>query len=109
MSVGEPGWPVSMITVVSVAVLLSRSGSAAREVTLPVLLSVPIATGVTLIRTVASAPAFRLSIWHVTVPDDAVHEPSCVFAERNVAVAGSGSTRRTVWAVSGPAFSTTIV
>src|SRR5882724_8582404 len=65
----------------TVDVLLARLGSGSLAFTPAALEMVPLAVGVTLIVTVAPAPAARLPREQVTVPEDWLHEPWLALAE----------------------------
>src|SRR5262245_58781213 len=91
------------------AVLLAEFGSAVLSVAVAVLVSAPIAFGLTTIVTVALALADKDPIPHVTTPADCEQLPAVELAETKVTFAGNVSLSVTPAASDGPRFVTTTV
>src|SRR5690242_17209929 len=109
MSAAEP------ITVVSVALLLPGTGSVVVEVTVAVLLIVPVVEGaIATVRVKTALPTAMLAFVQVMVPPaptaGVVHDqPAGEESATNVVPAGSVSERLTLAAELGPALLTVMV
>jgi hypothetical protein len=90
--------------VVTLAVLLAEFASGVLLDTVALLVTLPTLFGVTVIVTVADAPAARPPRLHVTLPDEFPHDPCEAEADLNVTLLGSVSVTVTPDAAPGPLF-----
>src|SRR6266481_6748292 len=92
--------------IVTLELLLPTWGSGWSPLTVAVLVTLPVAVGITLIVTVAILPLFSVPRAQVTVPPVCVQVPLVVETLRKVTPAGRWSTTVTPVAVLGPRFLT---